>query len=149
MDSQSLHPFYAFIGVGLIALCIWWIMRQGKRILEEQNARLARSQPAQAKVLEIGKSIAQVRNGTTIVKLRIEVMPANTDTYPVTTVWEIQQAALSQIQPGQYVAVKIDADDNQIIYPNVGWAEFSKIYWETWVKEKQKKRNRVKHNQTA
>jgi hypothetical protein len=138
MDNQSFLYISAVVVLALIIMGIWWISRRGKRLLAEQNARLARSQPAQAKVIQIGKSVTQEENGIVVVKLRVEVAPSGKPAYQATTVWEIQQGSLSQIQPGQSVAVKVDADDTQIIYPNVGWAEFSKTYWQAWVKNKQK-----------
>ncbi len=138
MDHQILLAAVAVVAVpGFIVAGVWWMARQGKRGVAEQEARLARSRSARARVLQIGKSVAQVRNGTVIVKLRVEVMPDGADAYPVTTVWEVQQASLPQLQSPQGVAVKIDADDAQMIFPDVSWAEFSRIYWRAWVKGKQ------------
>jgi hypothetical protein len=37
----------------------------------------------------------------------------------------VELAFLQQIQPGKEVSIKIDRDDPQVIYPNVGWAKYS------------------------
>jgi hypothetical protein len=136
MDEQFLLQISAVVVATVIVLGFWWMMREGGRVVAEQNARFARSTPAQAKVIQIGKSVAQVRNGTTIVKLRLDVLPPGAAPFGATTVWEIQQGSLSQIQPGQVLAVRIDPDDAQRIYPNVGWAEFSNMYWQIWMQNK-------------
>lgn len=140
MDNQLVLAIVGVIVVICFILGFWWLSQRGKRVLAEDQARLARSRTAQAKVLQIGKSVTQEGNSTVVVKLRLEVMPPGAAVYGATTVWEVQQGSVSQIQPERLVAVKIDAEDTQIVYPNVGWAEFSKIYWRAWVKEKQEGR---------
>lgn len=133
-------PFYvitALIVVAAVAVAaVRRLAQQGKQIEAEQAARLAQAQRAKAVVVQLGKSVAQTRNGTVIIKLRLEVTPPNAPMYPVTTVWEVAQANLPQIQPHQTVTVKIDAADPHKIYPAMNGAEFSELYWGAWVKEK-------------
>lgn len=109
------------------------IVRSGKRQMEAQRTRFEAAKPAQARVLQVGKSVAQVRNGTVIVKLRLEVSAAGSASYGVSTVWEIQQTAIPQVQAGQVLSVRIDADDQRIIYPAAGWASFDRLHWDAWV----------------
>ena len=120
---------------GIIA-GIWWMMRRGKKLLDEQNRVLQNSRRAKARIIEIGKSVVQVRNGTVIVKLRMDVMQNELTEYGTSTVWEVTQANLSQIQPGQIVSIRIDPENNKLIYPNVGWAKFSRTYHSAWIKDK-------------
>jgi hypothetical protein len=49
----------------------------------------------------------------------------NAKAYTANTTWEIDITAVATIQPGQVVAVKVDADEKSTIYPNVPWA----MYW--------------------
>jgi hypothetical protein len=135
MDNQAYLPVVMLVLV-LFVLVFWRIVQGGKRMEAEQKNRLARSLPAKAKVLQIGKSVTQVKLGTVVVKLRLEVTPQGAAAYQVTTVWEIQQAALAQIQQDHWVPVKVDADNPLVIYPNVAWAEFSNLYWKAWTKNK-------------
>jgi hypothetical protein len=137
MDNQVYLP------VVIVVLILFWLgfrklIRGGQRMQVEQKARIARSEPARAKVLQIGKSVIQQKRGTVIVKLRLGVHRQNLEVIQLTTVWEIQQGALAQIQQGGWVEVRIDPDDARIIYPNEHWAEFSKLEWETWVRDRQK-----------
>jgi hypothetical protein len=138
MDNQVYLPVVVIV-LGLFVLGFWWISRGGMRMQAEQKARLARSQPAKARVLQVGKSVNQENQNIVVVKLRLEVTPTDAAAYPVTTVWEVQPGALGQIQQDRWIDVKVDADDAQMIYPNVDWAEFSDLYWQIWVKDKQHK----------
>ena len=131
------YQILLLIIIVIIAVFVFrWIAKRGKSISDAQKELLSRSRPAKAKILQIGKSFVQVRNGIVVVKLRLEIMSQETPTYSVSTVWKVPQANLSQIQPGQIVSVKIDPDNDKLIYPNESWAEFSKIYWEAWVERK-------------
>ncbi len=39
--------------------------------------------------------------------------------------WAADYIAASQLQPGQIVAVRIDANNPSLIYPGVAWAEYT------------------------
>lgn len=143
MDIQNISLLGTITVLVLIVLVFGWLMRRGEKIEVERKARLARARPAKATVVQIGKSASRSRNTEAVVKLRLEVRPPDAEAYAVTTAWQVPLANMSQLQQGQTVAVKIDADDSQIIYPNVSWAEFSHFYWSVWVEDKQKKRRKA------
>lgn len=137
MDNPAFLISIAIVILG--ALAFGWMIYQGNKAAAAQRAREARAARASASILQIGKSSPRPRQGSTVVKLRLEVHPPAAEAYQVSTVWDVQQANLSQIQPGQKVSVKIDAEDAQRVYPNESWASFAPMHWEAWVKDKQKK----------
>lgn len=119
--------------LGLFFFVFWWLARGGKKIMAEREEKLKRATKAQATVVQLGKSSPRPKSGTTIVKLRLEVKPPQGEAYEVSTVWEVQQTHLPQVQPGQKVGVKIDAENAKMVYPNVNWAEFDELHWRAWV----------------
>jgi hypothetical protein len=134
MDNPGVIVLGIAAVLGLMFLVFWWLAQGGKKIAAEREERLKRATKAQATVVQLGKSSPRPKSGTTIVKLRLEIRPPQGEVYEVSTVWEVQQTHLPQIQPGQKVGVKIDVDNSEIIYPNVNWAEFDEFHWRAWVK---------------
>lgn len=135
MNYQIIILVLIFIFI-IIVILFRLTAKRGKEMSDVQKKKLSEISSAKAKILQIGKSIVQGRNGIVIVKLRIEIISDREPAYSVSTVWKVQQANLSQIQPGQFVSVKIDQENEKLIYPNEGWAEFSRLYWEAWVDKK-------------
>ncbi|MCF8319191.1 MAG: hypothetical protein K9H63_02665 [Sphingobacteriaceae bacterium] len=88
--------------------------------------RFSNAIAAQAQVLSIENSMVlrDVR-GKLKVSLSLKVHLPNNDAYTANATWEIDLTAIAAIQPGQVVAVKVDTDEKNIIYPNVSWA----TYW--------------------
>ncbi|MGD8454782.1 MAG: hypothetical protein PVF83_00250 [Anaerolineales bacterium] len=58
------------------------------------------------------------------VDLRLEVESPAGEKYQVRTAWLVDVDVLSQIQPGASVSIKIDAEDPQIIFPNMRGVEY-------------------------
>ena len=90
------------------------------------DKRFANAQDAQARVLSIDNTMVlrDVR-GKLKVAISLEIHTPNAKAYTANTTWEIDITAIATIQPGQVVAVKVDADEKSTIYPNVPWA----MYW--------------------
>ena len=57
------------------------------------------------------------------VELRLKVEPPGGEAYLALARWVVDQALLAQMQPGSALSVKIDAQDPQVIYPNLSGAE--------------------------
>ncbi len=129
--------FVPLLLIGIIVAFIWllrWLARGGKKIAAEQAARFANGRPARVEVIQVGKSAPQVRNGTVIVKLRLKVTPQDGGPYEVSEIWNVQSAQMGRVQPGQSLAARIDADDPQKVYPAEGWAAWSALYRDAWLK---------------
>ena len=58
------------------------------------------------------------------VELRLEVNAPDGSTYTAKTVWTADPMMLSQLQPGASISVKIDSDDPNVVYPNMGGVEY-------------------------
>jgi hypothetical protein len=58
------------------------------------------------------------------VSLRLEVESPSGEKYQVKTFWLIDEDMMPQIQPGASLSIKIDAEDPEIIYPNMRGAEY-------------------------
>ncbi len=110
--------------LAVIVLGIVYAMRAGDKILAQQQARIDSATPAQATVVDLGRSNIQPHQDTITVRLFLEVQSNYRPPYRVHSVWNVDAAHIPQIQPGATVAVKIDQSDQQLVFPNVSWARF-------------------------
>jgi len=111
---------------GLPALLILGILYYKSLARKKYDKRFANALDAQARVLSIDNTMVlrDVR-GKLMVAISLEIYVPNAKAYTANTTWEIDITAVATIQPGQVVAVKVDADEKNKIYPNVAWA----TYW--------------------
>jgi hypothetical protein len=58
------------------------------------------------------------------IELTLEVMLKSEEQYRASTLWLVDIVALGNVQQGQELQIKIDADDLTIIYPNAAWATY-------------------------
>lgn len=58
------------------------------------------------------------------VDLRLEVRPSGEEPYLATTSWMIDNSELTFIKQGDEIQVKIDANDNSLIYPTFSKSKF-------------------------
>ena len=139
MSTAFLIPLVLVALLSGAVLLFRYMSKQGEKIVADHAAHLARCKSAKARVLQLGKSVSQVRNGTVTLKIRLEIQPSDAPSYETSTVWEVPQTALVQLQPEQVVPVKIDPDDPQRVYPTLSGARFSEIYWSAWVQKNKNK----------
>ncbi len=90
--------------------------------LDAQKARQAvdRAIPATARVLRVGASDAS--SDGIDVDLTFEVTPPFGEPYKVKAAWSVEPLAISKLQEGSTLAVKIDAKDPWKIYSAENWA---------------------------
>lgn len=110
----------AIIGVGV---ALFW--RKVSRDVAKMEARIEGAVPAKAKVVAVGRSWTQKNRGSVMIRLRLEVYPPEGEPYQVRATWEVDPASIPKVQEGQTVAVKIDRENSQIIFPRVSWAQYS------------------------
>lgn len=97
-------------------------LQEQARQVEE---RMARAIWAGACIVNMkSQAILADATGTVRAELSLLIQPPDGEAYPASSVWRVDIAALSSVQPGQSVSVKIDQLDPQIIYPNVSWARY-------------------------
>jgi hypothetical protein len=134
MDLPPLSIVIFLIVVAVVVALFW---RKVSRDVAKIEARIEAAIPAQAKVVAVGRSHTQKNQGNVVIHLRLEVRPPQGEPYQVRTVWVIDPASIPKVQEGQRVAVKIDQEDNNIIFPRVPWAEYSWTYSRVVTREEQ------------
>jgi hypothetical protein len=97
--------------------------RRGEVMERAWKARMSRARRAFATVLSTRRGSGAIRYGghhgpEIILRLRV-------DGREVTARWHVFELGLSRISDGATVAVRVDADDRDIVYPAEDWAELS------------------------
>ncbi len=120
-------PAYIYVAIALVLVLMLGglalIFYRLYRVAQQGQEAFARAVPATATVLSIGDSSTANGYGGVDVELRLQIMPFGRSPYKVRTVWSVEPAALSKIQPGSTVAIKIDRDHPRKIYSAEEWAE--------------------------
>ncbi|WP_441292354.1 hypothetical protein ACSRUE_19910 [Sorangium sp. KYC3313] len=118
----------------LAAILFFVFRREGAQLgavkerMTELAARAARASLAQATVVS-SRTLGTFEDGAmAFVELRLEVQPPGGAAYLARTEWELNISSLSMAEPGKRVAVKIDGDDPELVYPDVSWANLSRSY---------------------
>jgi hypothetical protein len=125
---MDLPPISTVIFLLIVAVVVVLFWRKVSRDVAKMEARIEGATPAQAKVVAVGRSHTQKNEGNVVVHLRLEIRPPQGEAYQVRTVWEVDPASIPKVQEGQQVAVKIDQEDPNIIFPRVSWAQYSWVY---------------------
>ncbi len=113
---------------GLIVYMVLRKMRrEGLEAMAQRDALREREKHAvwaAATVVSVQRA-EMIQSGTlrSRVDLRLKVEPPGGEAYLALAHWLVDQALLAQIQPGSALSVKIDAQDPQMIYPNLSGAE--------------------------
>ena len=119
---------FALVCYGFVRLSMTLTLRSGRATLDQINATLARSAPAMAVVVRVDRPSGLLRKprlGMVRLQLTLDVQPAHGEAYQAISLWQVDQAAVAQLQPGQQIAVTVDADSAATIYPAVPWAAYS------------------------
>lgn len=97
--------------------------RRGAAMQREQKARFSRARRASATVLSTKQGSGAIRyagrHGPEVI---LELL---VDGRAVTARWHVFELGLARIVDGATVAVRVDADDRDIVYPAEDWAELS------------------------
>lgn len=119
---------FALLAYGMIRLSMFLTLRSGRSAQQQIDTTLARVSTASATVLQVGQPSGMMRKprlGSSHVLLTLDIHPASGPSYQASTLWQVDLTALAQLQPGQTIPVRIDADTPATIYPNVGWASYT------------------------
>jgi len=101
-------------------------IRGGEKIMAERAAKLQNTQPAHATILsyeEKGGGRDNKGRFSSIV-FRLQVKPAAGADYEVTTFWKVYPMAAPNLQVGKTVAVKVDASNPQMVFPDLPSVEY-------------------------
>lgn len=116
---------------GTVTFGTWMFFRKVKQDTTKLHVRIAQATPAEAKVIQVGRSLDQKNQGTVNIRLRLEVTAPDRPPYQTTVTWDVQTASVPKVQEGKQVPVKIDLENSALVYPRVGWAEFNWVYSNT------------------
>ena len=102
--------------------------KAGGKMIKERQERVSRSEFGKAKI--IGYSPEGLRGTGSgghfqAYNFTLEVSSEYKSPYKTTAVWEAYPMAVPVLQEGKEVKVRIDADDRNIIYPNMPSVEYS------------------------
>jgi len=133
--------------VGVVGAVIGFFMyasKSGAKMLAEREARIARAQKGKAKV--IGSHAVGIRgtgNGGYYqgYGFTLEVSDGYKEPYRANCVWEVYPMGAPKAQQGMEVNVKIDTEDDQMIYPMDDGLAFS---WNSQMMHKKNKKNSIK-----
>lgn len=102
--------------------------KAGGKMIKERQEKISRAESGKATI--IGYSTEGLRGTGSgghfqAYKFTLEVSSEYKSTYKTTAVWEVYPMAIPALQEGKEVNVRIDADDQNIIYPNMPSVEYS------------------------
>lgn len=114
----------------VLALILFFVYasRSGAKLMKQREDRLGRAEKGSAKIL--GFSAVGLRGTGSggeyqAYKFTLEVSNAYKAAYKTSSVWAVFPMGAPSVQVDKEVDVKIDTDDNNIIYPLVNGVEFS------------------------
>lgn len=126
MDSGDIVISVVF-GVGMILFFVY-AARRGEKMMAERAGRTENGVAAEATILVYEEGFfggRDTKGRFAGIRFELEVNRPGQPPYPATTFWKVYPMAVSQLQVGQTVAVKVDAADPQIVYPNVPSVEYN------------------------
>lgn len=125
----------------VIVLFFMYASKSGAKLLAERDARIAKAE--KGKAIVIGSHAAGIRgtgNGGHYqgYEMTLEVSNAYKSPYRAKCVWEVYPMGAPKVQNGMEVNVKIDAEDDQVIYP---MDEGLAISWNFMMMNRKKKKS--------
>ena len=94
--------------------------------MEEIREKLEKAHPSKATIIasSIPRSLIRpARMGCVNTQLTLDIQSISGN-YQTSVLWEVEQTAMTELQTGKIIEVKIDADDKTKVYPKVKWAEY-------------------------
>jgi hypothetical protein len=82
----------------------------------------ARSVPGVARVLKVGKVTPSRAYGAIIMDVLIQVHRSGVEAYELSTIWSVEPGAVTRMQAGQTLAIKVDPLSPERIYSAESWA---------------------------
>jgi hypothetical protein len=126
MESSEIILSVVFC-IGMV-LVFAYAARQGQKMMAAQAGRTENGVAAEATILayEEGFFGGQDNKGRFAgIRFNLDVTMPGKPSYPATTFWKVYPMAVPQLQVGKTVAVKVDAADPQVVYPNVPSVEYN------------------------
>ncbi|MGB8214799.1 MAG: hypothetical protein WCE68_14680 [Anaerolineales bacterium] len=111
-----------------IGFFIWFFLhqrrpRKPKAAKTDHNTRQLRAVWAWAKILSSSQGPLNTFRMARV-ELQLEVHLPGTSPYQAKTTWLVEQDALASVEAGKEIALKVDPQGPQYVYPNGAWAKF-------------------------
>ena len=130
MEAGTIILIASFaIPVIVIIIIIKWVFGGDKKLQKFANdlkIKQAKSKPFNAKILE-AKPGFQGGDIRRIVNFKLEILDP-VKPYTANTTWFVETFYFNKAQAGEIISVKVDADNPQIIYPDVSWGVYTEGY---------------------
>ncbi|HEY3251402.1 MAG TPA: hypothetical protein VGK25_09825 [Ignavibacteria bacterium] len=130
MDTGTIILILSFLTPVVVIIIIFMGMKRGFKKqanwAKELKEKQAKARPFNAKVINSSQ-------GTTggdikrIIYFDFEIIDP-VKPYNASAAWFVDTLKFNLIQPGCFIAVKVDADDPMKIYPDVPWAVYTEGY---------------------
>lgn len=127
--------------VAAIVLFFMYASKSGAKLLAEREARINKAEKGKAKIIgSHAVGISGTGNGGRYqgYEFTLEVYNQYKAVYRAKCTWEVYTIGAPKVQDGMEVNVKIDAEDDQMIYPMDNGLAFS-WNWQMMNKKKEKK----------
>jgi len=117
-----------FLPMAAIGLLTWFFLhsrapRKKKNIKETHRTRQERAVWAWAKILSAKRSSPDASNRVRV-EMQLEVHMPGTKAYNAATTWLVEKDSLEYVEEGKEVALKVDPQGPQYVYPNGPWARY-------------------------
>jgi hypothetical protein len=117
--------------VGIVVIIVgfyFWGVKGGEKMKAERTRRLASAENGTAKIISsepAGLSGTGKGGQYQAYEFTLEVSNPYKSPYITRSIWEVYPMGAPKVQQGMEISVKIDAEDNDIIYPIADGVSFS------------------------
>ena len=111
-----------------LPLFLTWLARGGRALNLEREATVRRAIPLKARVLESAdvSPAKDSKRGPRLIKLSLELVSEGAEPRTAQAAWRVRPVVLPEVQPGREVAVRVDREHPEKVYPDVEGA------WHAW-----------------
>lgn len=114
--------------VGVIIVFYFWGVKGGEKMKAERTRRLAIAENGRAKIISsspVGLTGTGSWGEYQALEFTMEVSNQYKSPYTAKSIWEVYPMGAPKVQSGKEIEIKIDAEDNSIIYPIAEGIAFS------------------------
>ncbi len=101
------------------------LQRRDRRVLITYQTRFEKDHKAKAICRAVRSTgVSRIGNGMVKVVLGLEVFPGGLQHSNEITTWIVRWTDFAKLSSPEEIAVRIDVNDNRLIYPDIPWAHF-------------------------
>lgn len=112
----------------VIIVFFFYASKKGEKMLKDQKNKIDAANKAKATILGISQGSMRGSGDHGLYQVyvfKLNVTPEYGKSYKAQTEWKVYPMSIPNLQPGMEVHVKIDANDESVIYPSMQWVEYS------------------------